>query len=129
MTPDYATFVVLYPELVTATNQAAIALRLADNGDEMSEGAWGRCWAAAVLELTAHETALANAQVASAGSDGVVQASGVLQSGSEEGISFAFADMGLANRGTNAQWLAQTPYGLSLLARGKRCLPKALLSW
>lgn len=129
MTPDYATFAVLYPELITATNEAQITLLLAEYSASFVSGTWGRCWAAAVMMYVAHLVALANARAASTGSDGVVTPTGVLVSGSEEGISFSFADPTAGVNDLNSRWLLQTPYGQEFLAKRRSCLPKAYLSW
>lgn len=129
MTPDYATFSALYPELVTATNQAQITLLLEQTSDEFAVGSWGKCWAAAVLMYAAHLVALANARAASTGGDGVVQATGVLVGGSEEGISFSFADPTAGINDAGTRWLLQTPYGAQFVAKRRACLPKAYLSW
>lgn len=129
MTPDYATFAVLYPELITATNQAQITLLLQQTGEEFLPGSWGKCWAAGVMMYTAHLVALANARAASTGTDGVVTPTGVLVSGSEEGISFAFADPSAGVNDSSTAWLLQTPYGQQFLAKRRACLPKASLSW
>ena len=127
MIADLATFRALFPEL-SATLDATVSLWLSDAAGELSAGAWGACYAKAQLYLAAHNVALANARAASA-AGGVVPQSGVLQSGSEEGISFAFADRGTAGRSANAQWLAQSPYGDALAALGRRCLTRGELSW
>lgn len=129
MTPDYATFSVLYPELLTATNQAQITLLLQQTSEEFTTGGWGKCWAAGVLMYVAHLVALANARAASTGADGVVQATGVLVSGSEEGISFSFADPTAGINDAGTRWLLQTPYGAQFIAKRRACLPKAYLSW
>lgn len=129
MTPDYATFAILYPELITPTNQAQIELLLDEYGEAMPVGLWNRCWAPMVLLYVAHLVALANARAAQAGAGGVVTPTGVLVSGSEEGISFAFAAPSNAVSDSTSSWLYQTPYGQEFLARRRACLPKAYLSW
>lgn len=130
MTPDYATFAILYPELIVTnpSNQARIELLLAEYGEAMPVGVWGKCWAPMVLLYVAHLVALSNARAAQTGANGVVTPTGVLVSGSEEGISFAFAQPAAISDTQNA-WLWQTPYGQEYLARRRACLPKAFLSW
>lgn len=131
MTPDYATFAILYPELITTnpSNQARIELLLAEYAVEFPPGSWGKCWAPMVLLYVAHLVALGNARAAAANGTGVVSGTGVLVSGSEEGISFAFAAPSNAVSDATSSWLYQTPYGQEFLAKRRGCLPKAYLSW
>ena len=125
MLPDLATFRVLFPEFSTVPD-ATVQVYLSENGGGFSTTAWGRCYAKAVLYYTAHELSLSlNRQASSTG--GVVSQTGVLLSGHEEGIAFAFAPMSAS--GATAQWLAQTPYGQAYAALQRQCLAKAMLSW
>lgn len=131
MTPDLATFRVLFPEFATVPD-AMVQVYLDDALDTLSAGAWGRCYAKAVLNYAAHELALALARQASAVDDGsggvIVPQTGVLQSGSEEGISFAFAQSSTPKSFTQ-EWLSQTPYGQAYLALQRQCLSRGELSW
>lgn len=126
MTPDLATFRALFPEFVTVAD-ATVQLYLDDALDHLDMGAWGRCYAKAVLNYAAHELALAQARAASA-VDGVVPQTGKLQSGSEEGISFSF-EASTVNKSATGEWLAQTPYGQAYLALQRQCLSRGRLSW
>lgn len=130
MTPDLATFRALFPEFATVAD-VTVQLYLDDALDRLSEGAWGRCYAKAVLNYAAHELALAQARQASAvdtGTGVVVPATGQLVSGSEEGISFAFAQSSTPKTITQ-EWLSQTPYGQAYLALQRQCLERGRLSW
>lgn len=130
MTPDLATFRALFPEFATVPD-ATVQLYLDDALDHLSVGAWGRCYAKAVLNYAAHELALAQARAASAVDTGggvVVPQTGVLASGSEEGISFAFAQSSTPKSFTQ-EWLSQTPYGQAYLALQRQCLSRGELSW
>lgn len=127
MTPDLATFRALFPELA-ATPDPTVTLWLDDAGSELAPAAWGQCYPKAALYLAAHNVAMANARAAGA-AGGVVSQAGVLVSGSEENISFTFADKGTTDKGARAQWLAQTPYGDAFAALQRSCLSKGRLSW
>lgn len=127
MTPDLATFRALFPEL-SGTPDATVTLWLTDSTDFLLQSSWGKCWPKAVLYLSAHQIAVANARAASA-AGGIVPQSGVLQSGSEEGISFTFFDKGTTDRGAWAQWLATTPYGDAYAALQRACITRGMLSW
>ena len=126
MTPDLATFRALFPEFASIVD-ATVNLYLDDALDHLSQGAWGRCWAKAVLNYSAHELALAQARAASA-VGGVVPQTGKLQSGSEEGISFAFESSSTPKTFTQ-EWLSQSPYGQAYLALQRECLERGRLSW
>lgn len=126
MTPDLATFRILFPEFAT-TVDSVVQFYLDDAIDHLDAGSWGRCFAKAALNYSAHELALANARAASA-VDGVVPQTGKLQSGSEEGISFAF-EASTVNKSATGEWLAQTPYGQAYLALQRECLSRGVLSW
>jgi hypothetical protein len=126
MTPDLATFRALFPEFASIVD-ATVNLYLDDALDHLSQGAWGRCWAKAALNYAAHELALAQARAASA-VGGVVPQTGKLQSGSEEGISFAFESSSTPKTFTQ-EWLSQTPYGQAYLALQRECLERGRLSW
>lgn len=130
MTPDLATFRALFPEFATVAD-ATVQLYLDDALDHLDSGAWGRCYAKAVLNYAAHELALAQARAASAVDTGggvVVPQTGQLVSGSEEGISFAFAQSTTPKSFTQ-EWLSQTPYGQAYLALQRQCLSRGELSW
>lgn len=126
MTPDLATFRILFPEFATVAD-SVVQFYLDDAIDHLSAGAWGRCYAKAALNWAAHELALAKAREASA-VDGVVPQTGKLQSGSEEGISFSF-EASTINKTATGEWLAQTPYGQAFLALQRQCLSRGRLSW
>lgn len=130
MTPDLATFRVLFPEFASVAD-ATVQLYLDDALDQLDQGAWGRCYAKAVLNYAAHELALAQARAASASQQAggvVIPQTGKLQSGSQAGISFAF-EASTTNKSANGEWLAQTPYGQAFLALQRQCLSRAVLSW
>lgn len=131
MTPDLATFRVLFPEFASVSD-AAVGVYLDDAGGHLDQGAWGNCYAKAVMYYAAHELALSMARQASAvdnGSGGVViPQTGKLQSGSEEGISFSF-EASTAGKTANGEWLAQTPYGQRYLSLQRECLDRGHLSW
>jgi hypothetical protein len=130
MTPDLATFRALFPEFATVAD-LTVELYLDDALEHLDQGAWGRCYAKAVLNYAAHELALAQARAASASTQGgsvVIPQTGKLQSGSEEGISFSF-EASTANKSANGEWLAQTPYGQAFMALQRQCLSRAVLSW
>lgn len=130
MTPDLATFRALFPEFAPVAD-ATVQLLLDDAADHLDRGAWGRCYAKAVLNYSAHELALAQARAASASSQNgsvVIPQTGKLQSGSEEGISFSF-EASTANKSATGEWLAQTPYGQAYLALQRQCLGRGVLSW
>lgn len=131
MTPDLATFHALFPEFATI-DDSVIQIYLDDAADELDQGAWGRCYAKAVLNYAAHQLALSQARQASASeseSGGVViPQTGVLASGSEEGISFAFAQSSSPKSATQ-EWLSQTPYGQAYSALQRQCLDRGRLSW
>lgn len=130
MTPDLATFRALFPEFVSV-DDAVVTLYLDDAIGHLDAASWGRCFAKAALNYSAHELALAQARAASASvqSGGVViPQTGKLQSGSEEGISFAF-EASTANKTATGEWLAQTPYGQAYLALQRECLSRGRLSW
>ena len=131
MTPDLATFRLLFPEFDTASD-GVVTLYLDDALDHLDEGAWGRCYGKAALNYTAHELSLSLAREASAfvtGDGGVVvPQTGVLASGSEEGISFAFAQSSTPKTLTQ-EWLSQTPYGQAYMALQRQCLDRGRLSW
>lgn len=131
MTPDLATFRILFPEFDTVAD-AVVTLYLDDALDHLDAGAWGRCYGKAVLNYAAHELSLSLAREASAvvtGDGGVVvPQTGQLVSGSEEGISFAFAQSS-APKTLTQEWLSQTPYGQAYLALQRQCLSRGELSW
>jgi hypothetical protein len=130
MNPDLATFRALFPEFASVVD-ATVNIYLDDALDHLSQGAWGRCWAKAVLNYSAHALALAQARAASASSQGgsvVIPQTGKLQSGSEEGISFAFESSSTPKTITQ-EWLAQSPYGQAYLALQRECLERGRLSW
>ena len=130
MTPDLATFRILFPEFASIADPV-IELYLDEASEFLSDGAWGRCYAKAVLNYAAHELALAQARAASASNQGgsvVIPQTGKLQSGSEEGISFSF-EASTANKSATGEWLAQTPYGQAFLALQRQCLDRGVLSW
>lgn len=130
MLADLPTFRALFTEFATIPD-ATVQLYLDDAVDQLSEGAWGRCFAKAALNYSAHELALAQTRAASAsqqGSSVVIPQTGKLQSGSEEGISFAFESSGRVKSATE-EWLAQTPYGQAYSALQRQCLSRGVLSW
>lgn len=131
MTPDLATFRIMFPEFAPVADPV-VQFWLDDSADELDEGAWGRCYAKAVLNYAAHQLALAMARQASAtetgGGEVVVPQTGVLASGSEEGISFAFAQSSVPKSVTQ-EWLSQTPYGQAYMAQQRQCLDRGRLSW
>lgn len=131
MTPDLATFRIMFPEFATIADPA-VQFWLDDAADELDAGAWGRCIAKAVLNYAAHQMALALARKASATETGsgevVIPQTGVLVSGAEEGISFAFAQSSTPKSFTQ-EWLSQTPYGQAYLALQRQCLDRGRLSW
>jgi hypothetical protein len=125
MIADLATFRALYPEF-DGVPDATVNLYLTDSLETLSESAWGRCYAKAAMLYTAHELSLALSRQASA-VGGVAPQTGLLQSGSEEGISFAFARTPAAN--ASSEWLGQTPYGQGYAALQRQCLARGWLSW
>lgn len=131
MTPDLATFRIVFPEFATIADPV-VQFWLDDSADELDLGAWGRCYAKAVLNYAAHQLALALARQASAtetgGGEVVIPQTGVLASGSEEGISFAFAQNSSPKSATQ-EWLSQTPYGQAYSALQRSCLDRGRLSW
>lgn len=130
MTPDLATFRALFPEFASVAD-VTVQLYLDDALDQLDQGAWGRCYAKAVLNYSAHELALAEARKASASNQNgsvVVPQTGKLQSGSQAGISFSF-EASTANKSAAGEWLAQTPYGQAYLALQRQCLSRGALSW
>lgn len=126
--PTLTNFKLLFPEFGNVPD-SRVNLYLLDNQTEQSQLAWGRCYGKAVLYATAHELSLALARQASASAGGVVPQTGILQSGSEEGISFSFATLKSVERGAAAEWLAQTPYGQAYTALQRQCLSRGVLSW
>lgn len=130
MTPDLATFRILFPEFATV-GDTVVQFYLDDAIDHLDAGSWGRCFAKAALNYSAHELALAQARAASASvqTGGVViPQTGKLQSGSEEGISFSF-EASTVNKSATGEWLAQTQYGQAYLALQRECLSRGHLSW
>lgn len=130
MTPDLATFRALFPEFATIAD-LTVQLYIDDAADTLDLGAWGRCYPKAVLNYAAHELSLAQNRAASAvvtGGGVVVPQTGQLASGSEEGISFAFA-IGSTPKTFTQEWLSQTPYGQAYLALQRQCLSRGRLSW
>lgn len=131
MTPDLATFRIMFPEFAPVADPV-VQFWLDDAAEELDEGAWGRCYAKAVLNYAAHQLALALARQASATETGegevVIPQTGVLASGSEEGISFAFAQSSTPKSFTQ-EWLSQSPYGQAYLALQRQCLSRGRLSW
>lgn len=131
MTPDLATFRILFPEFDTVAD-ALVTLYLDDALDHLDSGSWGRCYGKAVLNYAAHDLSLSLAREASAvvtGDGGVVvPQTGQLVSGSEEGISFAFAQSSTPKTLTQ-EWLNQTPYGQAYMALQRQCLDRGRLSW
>lgn len=130
MTPDLATFRVLFPEFASVPD-ATVLVFIDEETVGFDKGAWGTCYGKAVMWYAAHELALAQARAASASSQNgsvVIPQTGKLQSGSEEGISFSF-EASTVNKSANGEWLAQTPYGQAFLALQRQCLSRAWLSW
>lgn len=130
MTPDLATFRALFSEFASI-GDATVNVYLNDAIDHLDAASWGRCFAKAALNYSAHELSLAQTRAASASQQGdnvVVPQSGKLQSGSEEGISFAF-EASTVNKSATGEWLAQTPYGQAYLALQRECLSRGMLSW
>jgi hypothetical protein len=125
MTPDLPTLRALYPEF-SGVADATVNVYLTENTDHLSESAWGRCYAKAVLLYTAHELSLSLSRQASA-VDGVVPQTGILQSGAEEKITFAFARNPPST--ASGEWLGQTPYGIEYQALQRQCLSRGVLSW
>ena len=126
LTPDLATFRVLYPEFADVPDNVVL-IYLDEDEIAFSPGAWGRCYGKAVLLFAAHELALRLARAASVGPGGVIPQMGVLQSGHEEGIAFAFAKT--APAGATSEWLSLSPYGAAFAALQRQCLSRAALSW
>ncbi len=130
MTPDLATFKVLFPEFGTLTDPV-VSLYLNDALEELDLGAWGKCYAKAALNYAAHQISLAQTRQSSVSIQNgavVVPQTGKLQSGSEEGIAFNF-EASNANKTALGEWLAQTPYGQAFLALQRTCLKRGRLSW
>lgn len=128
--PTLAEFLVLYPQFVDPPVPTAVAQFYLDTNIEgFDEGRWGRCYKNSVYLMTAHELTLwlMNKQSAEDGG-GVVTQVGVLQSGAEEGISFAFARRAITSAAD--EWFSLTPYGLGWMSLQRRCLGlRASLSW
>jgi hypothetical protein len=131
MTPDLATFRIMFEEFNPVAD-ATVQFYLDDAIDTLDEGAWGRCYPKAALNYAAHLLDLAQQRKASAtvtgGGEVVIPQTGVLASGSEEGISFAFAQSSTPKSFTQ-EWLSQTPYGQAYLAQQRECLDRGRLSW
>lgn len=131
MTPDLATFRALFPEFAEISD-ATVTLYVDDGALQLDQGAWGLCYGKASLYYAAHELALAQARSASAqegsGGEVIIPQAGVLASGSEEGISFAFAQSSTPKSATQ-EWLSQTPYGQAYMALQRQCLSRGRLSW
>lgn len=131
MTPDLATFRIMFPEFATISD-AVVDFWVGDAAAELDAGAWGLCYPKAVMNYAAHQLALAQARAASAtetgGGEIVIPQTGVLASGSEEGISFAFAQSS-APKSVTQEWLSQTPYGQAYAALQRQCLDRGRLSW
>lgn len=130
MVVDLATFRAIFPEFDTVAD--ATVLIFIDDAEEMlSAAAWGKCYPRAALNYAAHNLAISQGLAASASQQGdnvVIPQSGKLQSGSEEGISFAF-EASTANKSAAGEWWSQTPYGQAYLALQRQCLSRAQLSW
>lgn len=131
MTPDLATFRALFPELA-AVPDAAVQVWLDDTLDTLDAGAWGLCYAKAVLFLTAHALSLSQQRVAgastSAGGAVVVPTGGQVQTATAEGLTVSFAVTARAKSAAQ-ELLAQTPYGLAYSALQRQCLSRGRLSW
>lgn len=131
MTPDLDTFRIMFPEFAPVAD-AVVQFWLDDAATELDQGAWGLCYPKAVMNYAAHQLALALARQASATDTGggtvVVPQTGVLASGSEEGIAFAFAQSSTPKSLTQ-EWLSQTPYGQAYMALQRSCLDRGRLSW
>ncbi len=129
MTPDLATFRALYPEFASVAD-AAVQVQLTVAGDELDQGAWGLCYAKAVLTYAAHMLALSQARVAAAqvvGAGVVLPPTGQVQSAGAEGLTVSFAVP--QGQGAAAAWYSQTPYGQAFLAYQRQCLSRGRLSW
>jgi hypothetical protein len=131
MTPDLATFRIMFEEFDPVAD-AKVQFYIDDASGTLDEGSWGLCYPKAVLNYAAHLLDLALQRKASAVDTGdggvVIPQTGVLASGSEEGISFAFAQSSTPKSFTQ-EWLSQTPYGQAYLALQRECLSRAELSW
>lgn len=129
--PSLAEFRALFPEFnpPVASDELVLAY-LEPNIEDFSAGVWGtgRCYKRGVYLLTAHELSLAIARRKAASQNGgVAPVPGVLQSGHEEGIAFAFQRTSYAN-GT-AEWFALTPYGMEFGVLMRSCINRSSLSW
>ena len=130
MEADLVTFRALFPEFAPIADPA-VQIYIDDALDQLAAPAWGRCFAKAALNYAAHNLALAKARAASASNQSgnvVVPQSGKLQSGSEEGISFAY-EASTANKSATGEWLSQSPYGQAYMALQRQCLSRGRLSW
>ncbi len=128
--PTLAEFLVLYPQFVDPPVPTVVAQSfLDDNIAGFDEGQWGNCYKKSVYLMTAHELTLwLQEQQSAAEGGGVVTQVGVLQSGHEEGIAFAFARRQITSAAD--EWFSLTPYGLGWMALQRRCIGRrAALSW
>lgn len=129
--PSLSEFRALYPEFdAPVATDAQVLAYLQPNIDEFSASVWGtgRCYKRGVYLLTAHELALSIARRASAaGNGGVASVPGVLQSGHEEGIAFAFQRTTYSS--ATGEWLALSPYGMEFGVLSRACVNRSTLSW
>ncbi|MPW31952.1 DUF4054 domain-containing protein [Agarivorans sp. B2Z047] len=130
MNADLPTFRALYPEF-SSIGDEVVQIYIDDADEHLSEQAWGRCYAKALLSYVAHNLALSqNRQANSAtNDDGVVESSpmGVVSSASADGLSVGFTVPQSASSNAKDAWYWQTPYGQQFLALRKQCLRKAML--
>jgi hypothetical protein len=111
---------------------ARVSIFLDEAIAELDVGAWGLCYAAAVLAYAAHTLALAEVTKGSAtlGADGSVQVqqTGTIVSATAEGLTVAFA-ASTRTKSAAQEWLSQTTYGQAFAAKQRQCLSRGRLSW
>lgn len=130
LTPNLATFRIIYPELASASD-AAVELWLDDAISNLVEGSWGPCYGRAALSWAAHNVALglrSTAETSEGENGGIEQTpTGAVISASAEGLSVTFAQ---GDRSNPAMlWWNQTSYGQAYLAAQAQCLGRGGLSW
>lgn len=131
MTPDLATFRILFPEFASIPD-AIIQLWLDDAIDTLNESTWGKCYAKAVLYYSAHNLSYnqitqSQSSVTSGGQVTNTPIS-VVESASDEKLSISY---GINQSSTNGSpyeaFLQLTPYGQYYAALKRECLPSARL--
>ena len=130
MTPDLATFRIIYPEF-SGVGDPVVQLWLDDAIETLSESAWGQCYAKAVLAHAAHNLSLSLSRQANSADDGngivEVAATGVVASAAAGGVSVSFAQPASTSSTEDRAWFSQTPYGQHYLALRKQCLSRGRL--